>query len=310
MNNAPNLFLIGAPKAGTSALAGQLGEHPDIFLGRKELRFFDARTFYDFQEDAPIRDLQSYLSFFSEAKAIKAQFRLDASVFNMYSKNSILDILSLSPRAKFILVLRDPLEASKSMHLQRLKYPRGPLREISESFSECWATLLRRQEGRGFPADCRNRFIFRYDLLYRYELYAPIISKLISPQNLFCIDYQIFKSHPKSVHKAIFDFLGLPNHPIQIRNVNPSFIVPENAKLFEALRAVALPIAKRFPSARRYLSRAEKWIPQRRKMIRPLPDSVDDDVRAFFSDSYLAMRNICANYRINQIEKDQSSLFE
>ena len=304
MSNIPNLFLIGAPKAGTSALASQLGECPDIFLGVKEPRFFDARTFYDFEEDAPIQNLEDYLSLFSEPRATSARFRLDASVFNMYSESSIRDILSLSPQSRFILVFRDPLEASKSMHLQRLKYPRGPLREISDSFSDCWASLELRQKGRGFPTGCRNSFLFRYDLLYRYELYTPFLSEVIPPKNLFCIDYRVFQKWPEKVHEAIFEFLGLQKHRVRVRKVNRSFVVPEKKGLFDALRTVALPVAKRFPGTRQYFSMALKWVPQQRIMKSPQPEPIDDDVRAFFADSYLAMERLCAKYEINQAAAD------
>ena len=79
----PNLFLIGAPKCGTSALASQIGTHPAVYLGKKEPRFFDARTFYDFEEDHPIKSLGEYLSLFSGNASTGAAYRLDASVFNM-----------------------------------------------------------------------------------------------------------------------------------------------------------------------------------------------------------------------------------
>lgn len=37
----PNLLIIGAQKAGTTWLADNLRQHPDIFLTGKELHFFD-----------------------------------------------------------------------------------------------------------------------------------------------------------------------------------------------------------------------------------------------------------------------------
>jgi hypothetical protein len=48
-----------------------------------------------------------------------SKYRVDGSVFNMYSKESIDRILSLSPNAKFVVILRDPVEASISMHKLR-----------------------------------------------------------------------------------------------------------------------------------------------------------------------------------------------
>ena len=36
----PNLFVVGAPKAGTTALASYLASHPEVFVADKELSYF------------------------------------------------------------------------------------------------------------------------------------------------------------------------------------------------------------------------------------------------------------------------------
>jgi hypothetical protein len=36
----PNLFLVGAPRCGTTAMAGYLSEPPDVFMYRKEFHYF------------------------------------------------------------------------------------------------------------------------------------------------------------------------------------------------------------------------------------------------------------------------------
>src|SRR5579862_4386701 len=42
MSIAPNFFIIGAPKSGTTALSQYLGTHPNVFFSRvKEPHFFD-----------------------------------------------------------------------------------------------------------------------------------------------------------------------------------------------------------------------------------------------------------------------------
>ena len=41
LNMRPNLFLVGAPKCGTSALHGFLAQHPDVWMSEpKEPHFF------------------------------------------------------------------------------------------------------------------------------------------------------------------------------------------------------------------------------------------------------------------------------
>lgn len=226
----PNLFLIGAPKSGTTALAKGLGQHPRIFIPqKKEPRYFDARTFYDYKEDYPITSLDQYLSFYPTPKSDNFLYRMDASVFNMYDVNSISEILSLSPKSKFIVILRDPLTASKSMHKQRLKSPKGNMREISEDFCECWGYLKYRRDGRGYPKKCRNKILFRYDLLYSYEKYIPTIINQIGRSNIFIGKYENFKEQPNTFYQKIAHFLEL-DEKFLFKNevVNKSYILKDN----------------------------------------------------------------------------------
>ncbi|OKY73760.1 MAG: hypothetical protein BM485_17035 [Desulfobulbaceae bacterium DB1] len=225
----PNVFLIGAPKAGTSALADALSQHPDIFMGKKEPRFFDAESFYDFVSDYPIASLDEYLQFFSSDVAQKSNFRLDASVFNMYSSQSIERILSVSPDAKFIVMLRDPITASKSMHNQRLKYTDPAMREVSEDFCACWRLLEQRKRGLGFPKGCRNRILFRYDYLYHYEWHLPKCLALINKNQQIVLRYEEFKANPLSVCMQIFSHLGIDiSFNPQLGIVNPSLVTENN----------------------------------------------------------------------------------
>ena len=170
-------------------MATQLGAHPDIYLNIKEPRFFDARTFYDYESDHPLNTEQEYLKLYANKRAMRSKYRIDASVFNMYAESSIRDILAFSPSAKFIVVLRDPLAASKSMHGQRLKSHFPAMREVSEDFYSCWHELTKRRKGYGFPKGCRNKILFRYDLLYSYERYLPFLDRLISQDCICYINY-------------------------------------------------------------------------------------------------------------------------
>jgi hypothetical protein len=148
----------------------------------------------------------------------------------MYDRSSIADILSLSPRAKFIVILRDPLTASKSMHKQRLKYPKGNKREMSENFCECWKFLKYRIDyGKDYPKQCRNKILFRYDLLYSYEKYIPTVIDQVGRSNIFIGKYENFKEQPNTFYKKIVHFLELEeNFLFKNEVVNKSYILKDN----------------------------------------------------------------------------------
>ena len=170
----PNLYIIGAPKAGTSSLVSDLSKIDGIFVPKiKELKYFDAHVFFDREADYPIKSYDEYLSHYSSRDAQESVYRVDGSVFNMYSQRAIKNILNVSPDSKFIIIVRDPVSSVKSMYLQRMKYTINSMREESNIFSDCWEKIDARKNGQGYPEGCRNKFLFRYDLLYSYEKYIP-----------------------------------------------------------------------------------------------------------------------------------------
>jgi len=225
VSDIPNLFLIGAPKCGTTALAINLTQHQDIFLPKqKEPRYFDRSTFYDFEDDYITKTLNEYLNFYNTSEAIESKYKMDASVFNMYSQQSIDDILKLSPDAKFIVILRDPVDASLSMHRQRLTYVDKTMREVSEDFNECWNLLEKRKEGKGYPKGCRNKFLFRYDLLYSYENYLPCLREKLQDK-LFIGFYEDYKNKPDEFFEKLFLFLDIEPIKIDNKKINESLVV-------------------------------------------------------------------------------------
>lgn len=237
--NVPNLFIIGAPKAGTTAFVNNISQHKDIFVPeKKEPRFFDAHIFYDYKEDYPIKSLEDYLKLYYNEKAKMSKYRVDGSVFNMYSKESIDRILSLSPNAKFVVILRDPVEASISMHKQRLTYADTKMREISDDFMICWEQLKYRKFGEGYPKNCRNKFLFRYDLLYSYQLYLPYIIKKVGLENLFIGFYDDFIKKPDEFYCNFFNFLGLECINVENKRINESKIL-KKSKVLEYIEYIS-----------------------------------------------------------------------
>lgn len=106
----PNFFIIGAPKCGTTSLAMWLSEHPETYISPvKEPHFYCTDlnlSFYTKKE---------YLSLFKEApdfcKAIG-----EASTTYFFSKDAIKNIeKDTNFRAKYILLLRNPVDMSYSL---------------------------------------------------------------------------------------------------------------------------------------------------------------------------------------------------
>lgn len=118
---APNLFLIGSMKAGTSYLSGLLRAHPAVFMCpvKEPCYFVDERmlknVWYSRWQQGHWRSLEGYLSLF--AGAGDAAYLAEAST--PYSQVPLFQgvperILAVSPEAKFIYIMRDPVERTIS----------------------------------------------------------------------------------------------------------------------------------------------------------------------------------------------------
>ena len=51
----PNLYIVGAPKSGTTSLYHYLNQHPDINIPNKEPRFLINNIINSVSEDDPIK---------------------------------------------------------------------------------------------------------------------------------------------------------------------------------------------------------------------------------------------------------------
>jgi hypothetical protein len=141
----PNFFLVGAPKAGTTAIATALMKHPDVFPSAvKEPNYFNSdiqiESFFaplKFRNGRPtrtysyavIRDQQTYLQLFSGAEKYKAVG--DCSSHYLRSRVAAEAIRAAVPEAKIIISLRNPVDRAYSHYLMDLK-----VGKVSRPFSE------------------------------------------------------------------------------------------------------------------------------------------------------------------------------
>jgi hypothetical protein len=100
----PDFIGIGAQRAGTSWLYNCLKEHPEIFMPRKEVHYFDKLH--------KTHDIDWYLNIFKgpDDKQISGEITPDY----MYHQDTIKEIHSNFPDTKLIIILRNPIERSHS----------------------------------------------------------------------------------------------------------------------------------------------------------------------------------------------------
>ncbi|WP_161626670.1 sulfotransferase family protein [Desulfatiglans anilini] len=205
----PNFFIIGAPKSGTTALSEYLKLHPEVFFSTpKELHFFND----DFSH-RHTQSLNQYISYFSTAnenhKAIG-----EGSVFYLSSNTAVQNILNLIPNAKFIILLRNPIEASYAWHWQAI-YSFG---EQLYDFENAWRAQPERLIGKKIDPYNRVREALQYGMLFKYGEHLQKILPIVSPQNLKIILFENFKSNTDQTYQDVLAFLHLS--PYHLDNYN------------------------------------------------------------------------------------------
>mgnify|MGYP001404692087 CR=1 FL=1 len=114
----PNLFIVGAPKCGTTSMYHYLSQHPDIFMSRqKEINFF-GKDFIWKNSDGKVDSIDNYLNFFKNANNKKIVG--EASATYIYSNSACNEIYDFNPNSKIIIMLRNPIDMVISMHRQLL----------------------------------------------------------------------------------------------------------------------------------------------------------------------------------------------
>ena len=131
----PDFIVVGAMRAGTTALAAALNQHPDIAISEpKEPNYF-ATLHGALEYSGPgdqwfagqnSSEWESYLSLFQGDSALVGE----ASAMYLALPETAADVRRLLPDAKIVIVLRDPAARARSAH----SYLRSKGRETLGSF--------------------------------------------------------------------------------------------------------------------------------------------------------------------------------
>ena len=133
----------------------------------------------------------------------------EASVLYLYSKVAIGQIMAHNVNAKIIVMLRNPIEAARSLHAYHWN---NHLEDVPD-FEQAWRLQEPRLEGRHLPPRWPYPQLLQYGAQYSY---APQVRRLFAQvpreQCLFLI-FEEFFADPSRQFARVLEFLGLPPDP-------------------------------------------------------------------------------------------------
>jgi Sulfotransferase family len=206
----PDFFIAGAPKCGTTALFSYLQTHPGIFLpearpgvsqvAAKEPHFFCT----DFPNYRRCRTIDDYLRLFAPAPV--GALIGEASVWYLYSEIAIPQIMQRNPRAKFIVLLRDPVDMAYSLHNQLYH----TLDENIADFERAWHMQARRAQGKDIPQYCREPKHLLYKRVCSFSRQLERLFEHVPREQCLVIIADEFGAAPEQTYVRALEFLGLP----------------------------------------------------------------------------------------------------
>lgn len=196
----PNLFILGAPKCGTTSLYTYLKDHPQIYMSpAKEPHYFNKDS-----KNRRFKELIEYEKLFFDVPDI-AEYLGEASTWYLFSKTAVPNILSYNSDSKFIVMLRNPIEMAPSLHKQHL-YTHV---ESVTNFKEAWDLQDRRKEGEKIPKHCRDKSMLLYGPVCKLGHQLERLYKNCNKENVLVLFLDDLKKDPAKLIKCIENFLGI-----------------------------------------------------------------------------------------------------
>lgn len=199
----PNCLIIGTQKGGTTSLFANLRQHPGVRgASRKEVHYFD--LYHHYGPDW-------YRSFYPPtADKILSPVLLESSPYYLFHPAVPSRVRELLPDAKFIALLRDPIDRAYSHHLHARKRGLEPL-GLTEAL-DAEANRLKGEEERLLSDPRYVSYSHRHQSYQARGLYARQLARWLDyfPRDRFLLlkSEDLFNC-PDVTMSRILDFLGL-----------------------------------------------------------------------------------------------------
>ena len=221
----PDFLIVGAPKAGTTALHAALAAHPDVFMSTpKEPKYWLC-------DDAPppawrgpgdrhsqrewIWRRRDYEALFEAAGA--DQVRGESTPFYLWNRGAHRRIGEALPDARMIAVVRDPIDRAYSNWMHLWSDGLEPVSDFERSL-----TLQQQRIDAGWAP------FWRYLELGRYGEQLAHLRKFVAPDRILVLRYRTIVDEPREAVDLTCRFLGIRTGLVDTipRDNSRSFVQP------------------------------------------------------------------------------------
>jgi Sulfotransferase family len=204
---APDFFVVGHAKCGTTALCQMLAEHPRIFMPiYKETQFLSRgpRLLAEYakkREPRRPQTLEAYLSLFEQAAPQLCAGEGSTEYLRTFA--AAANVFELCPRGRIVAAFREPASFLRSLHLQLLEV--GV--ETEQDFERAMALEQPRREGKKIPRDCPWPPALMYSQHVRYVEQLRRWQELFGRERVLVLIYDDFRADNEAVLRDVLRFL-------------------------------------------------------------------------------------------------------
>jgi len=203
----PNFFIIGAPKCGTTSLDAWLAAHPRIFTAPKELDYFNRAP------DAAAAGLPQYESSF--ATATDAHIAVgETSPKYLRHPHAVGNIRAYNDAAKFIVMVRNPVDMAASWHAQQLRNDNENVRD----FETAWRLQDARRAGDAIPRLCYDRANLLYGDVCALGKQLARVYEIVAAERVHVVVFDELRDDPARAYRAVLRFLQVPDDEMPANN--------------------------------------------------------------------------------------------
>jgi len=286
----PEFFLVGQPKAGSTAIYEMLLQHPGVYLPeRKEPRFFVEELL---ERDAPRpggtpKTLAEYESWYADARP--DQVAGDTSPTYLWSRTAARRIQAAKPDAKIMMVLREPASLLRSLHMELVEL----YVEDQTDFRTAIELEPRRREGKDMPRHTHWPALLMYSEQVRYVEQVSRFTELFPGEQIKIMIYDDFRADNEGTMREIMRFIGVDDSvELERREANPTVRVRSGAanRLFHSVVVGHGPISRAAKATARAVTpedwRKRAFIKTKRTLLFTEPEPADPQFMAELRERY------------------------
>ena len=207
----PDFYIIGTQKGGTSSLYGYMIDHPSIQpCYSKEPSYFD--RYFDRGLDWYKVNFPFKIHRFIVTKILQKKFITgEASVRYLDHPHAPQRIKQVTPHAKFIILLRNPIERSYSLYkmISRRHAESLPFEKVIQEEDRIISLYQKMIDDPSYYSD----IYFRHGYLHR-GIYVDKIKhwmEVFPKEQFLIIQSEEFFREPSKIYNQVLDFLGVEN---------------------------------------------------------------------------------------------------